>query len=114
MGIKVEDEEHITAGLDEALASPRPCLLEFVTDPEVPPLPPHINFEQAVNYWKAILKGDQHGTEGDGKHSGEVAVEFPPDYRQGIRHVVDSQDGLGKRKASKPKGASKPGSAGGR
>ena len=32
---------------DEALAADQPVLYEAVTDPEVPPLPPHIRFEQA-------------------------------------------------------------------
>ena len=39
------------------LAADRPCLLEFVTDPEVPPLPPDIRFEQAKGMAKA-LAGD--------------------------------------------------------
>ena len=28
------------------------------TDPEVPPLPPHITFKQAGNFAKALAKGD--------------------------------------------------------
>ena len=32
---------------DEALAADRPVVYEAVTDPEVPPLPPHITLEQA-------------------------------------------------------------------
>ncbi len=34
---------------DEALAADRPVILEFCTDPNVPPLPPHITLEDAVN-----------------------------------------------------------------
>ena len=33
-------------------------LLEAVTDPDVPPLPPHITLEQAKRYTSALLKGD--------------------------------------------------------
>jgi pyruvate dehydrogenase (quinone) len=33
-------------------------LLEAVTDPEVPPLPPHIRFEQAKNLAKALAGGE--------------------------------------------------------
>jgi pyruvate dehydrogenase (quinone) len=36
-------------------------LYEAVTDPEVPPLPPHIKFEQATALAKSLLKGDPHG-----------------------------------------------------
>ncbi len=33
-------------------------VVEAVTDPEVPPLPPHIEFEQARKMTKALAKGD--------------------------------------------------------
>jgi pyruvate dehydrogenase (quinone) len=57
-GVKVDRAEDVGAALDEALAAERPCLLEAVTDPEVPPLPPHITFEQAMNFWGSVYKGD--------------------------------------------------------
>ena len=45
---------------DEALAADRPVVLEVKTDPEVPPLPPHITFEQAKHLTETLLKGDPH------------------------------------------------------
>jgi pyruvate dehydrogenase (quinone) len=33
-------------------------VLEVKTDPNVPPLPPHITVEQARNFMSALLKGD--------------------------------------------------------
>jgi pyruvate dehydrogenase (quinone) len=39
-GARVERPEDIGAAWDEALAAGRPAVIEFVTDPEVPPLPP--------------------------------------------------------------------------
>src|SRR3954451_4593621 len=57
-GIKVEDPERVGEAWDEALAAGRPVLYEAVTDPEVPPLPPHIKLEQATSMAKALLKGD--------------------------------------------------------
>ena len=39
-------------------AADRPVVLEVVTDPDVPPLPPHITLEQAKKYTMALLKGD--------------------------------------------------------
>jgi pyruvate dehydrogenase (quinone) len=57
-GLKVEDPEILSSAWDEVLHSDRPAVLEVVTDPEVPPYPPHINFEQAKNYLKSIFKGD--------------------------------------------------------
>jgi len=38
--------------------SKRSCVVEAYTDPEVPPLPPHIELEQALAYWKALLTGE--------------------------------------------------------
>jgi pyruvate dehydrogenase (quinone) len=47
---------------EEALAADRPVVLEVVTDPEVPPLPPHITREQAQKMTKAMLSGDPEFT----------------------------------------------------
>ena len=38
------------AAWDEALASDRPVILEAYTDPNVPPLPPHITLKDAKNF----------------------------------------------------------------
>ena len=57
-GIRVDDPAQIGPAWDHALAADRPVLLEFYTDPNVPTLPPHISFEQAVAFSKALLKGD--------------------------------------------------------
>jgi pyruvate dehydrogenase (quinone) len=56
-GIRVDEPDQIGDAWDEALNAGRPVLLEAVTDPEVPPLPPHIRFEQAKKLAKA-LPGD--------------------------------------------------------
>jgi pyruvate dehydrogenase (quinone) len=57
-GIRVDAPDQVGPAWDRALAAGRPCLLEFVTDPEVPPLPPHIRFEQARNMAGALAAGD--------------------------------------------------------
>ncbi len=58
-GIRVERPDQVGPAWDEALSSPGPVLYEAITDPEVPPLPPHIKFEQAKKLAKA-LPGDPH------------------------------------------------------
>ena len=50
--------QRLGAAWDEALAADRPVVLEVKTDPEVPPLPPHITLEQAKNFTSTLLKGD--------------------------------------------------------
>jgi pyruvate dehydrogenase (quinone) len=57
-GIRVDSPEQVGAAWDEALAADRPVVLEALTDPEVPPLPPHITIEQAKALSSALLAGD--------------------------------------------------------
>jgi pyruvate dehydrogenase (quinone) len=60
-GIRVEDPDAVGDAWDEALAADRPVLFEAITDPEVPPLPPHIKVEQATSLAKALMRGDPNG-----------------------------------------------------
>ena len=53
-GRYVDDPEQLGAAWDEALASDVPFVLEVKTDPEVPPLPPHITLKQAKNFMFAL------------------------------------------------------------
>ena len=57
-GIFVDDTTRMASAWDEALESDTPVLLEVKTDPEVPPLPAHISFEQARNFAATLFKGD--------------------------------------------------------
>src|SRR5690348_11816675 len=57
-GIYVDDPDEIGAAWDQALAAGRPCVLNVKTDPEVPPLPPHITFTQARAFMTAAVQGD--------------------------------------------------------
>ncbi|ROM67474.1 thiamine pyrophosphate-requiring protein [Pseudomonas brassicacearum] len=57
-GILVEHEDNVAAAWEEALAAGRPVLIEFRTDPDVPPLPPHIKLEQAKKFASTLLQGD--------------------------------------------------------
>jgi len=57
-GIYVDDPDTLGSAWDQALASDVPVVLEVKTDPEVPPLPPHITLQQAKNFSIALAKGD--------------------------------------------------------
>ena len=57
-GIKVDDPDRVAAAWDEAFAADRPVILDVHTDRNVPPLPPHITFEQAKGVAEAIIHGD--------------------------------------------------------
>ena len=49
-GIFCNDPDKVGAAWEEALASDRPVILEFFTDPNVPPLPPHITLKDASHF----------------------------------------------------------------
>ena len=57
-GIRVDKPADVAAAWDEALRADRPMLLEMVTDPTVPPAPPHITAKQFRHYASALLHGD--------------------------------------------------------
>jgi pyruvate dehydrogenase (quinone) len=55
-GIFCDSGDEMRSAWERALAANRPVVLEVKTDPEIPPLPPHITFEQAKKMGKAMLK----------------------------------------------------------
>jgi len=57
-GVLMEKPEDIIPGWEAALAADRPVVVDAHTDPEVPPLPPHITLKQARNFIASIVKGD--------------------------------------------------------
>src|SRR3954451_24040557 len=57
-GIRVERPEDVAPALDRALAAGRPAVVDVLTDPEVPPLPPHIRMEHAKGMLGALMHGD--------------------------------------------------------
>ena len=57
-GIFVDREEDVAGAWEKALASDVPVLIEFKTDPNLAPLPPHIKLAQAKKLTSTLLKGD--------------------------------------------------------
>ena len=59
IGLRVDKPEQIGSAWDEAFAADRPVVIEAVTDPEVPTLPPHISLEQAKNFGISLIRDDE-------------------------------------------------------
>ena len=57
-GIRVDSAADVGAGLGRGAGRRSAGAIEAITDPEVPPLPPHITGEQAKNFLSAMLHGD--------------------------------------------------------
>jgi len=57
-GVRVDRPEDIPASIDRAMNSRMPFILEVLSDPNVPMLPPHISLKQAKAFGSAMIKGD--------------------------------------------------------
>ena len=77
-GIRVDEPSRVGSAWDDALASDRPVVYEAITDPQVPPLPPHITLEQARALMSALRKGDPNAGRGDPPILHAEARGIPP------------------------------------
>lgn len=57
-GIFVDRPDQLAQAWTDAFAADRPVVLEAYTDPDVPPLPPHITLKQAQAFATTLIKGD--------------------------------------------------------
>ncbi len=57
-GVRVEDPQEVEQVWRQALASDRPYVIDFRTDPAVPPIPPHASLDQITAAASAVLHGD--------------------------------------------------------
>ena len=57
-GIFVDRPDQLAQAWADAFAADRPVVLEAFTDPDVPPLPPHITLKQAQAFASTLIKGD--------------------------------------------------------
>lgn len=56
--IRLENPEQVREAWKTALRAGRPVVIDAMCDPDVPPLPPHITFEQAKGFVSSLFKGD--------------------------------------------------------
>ncbi|HET9029064.1 MAG TPA: thiamine pyrophosphate-dependent enzyme, partial [Candidatus Aquilonibacter sp.] len=57
-GIRVERPDDVDAAWQQAFASDRPVIIDAHVSPNIAQLPPHISFEEAHQYFSALVKGD--------------------------------------------------------
>ncbi|UGT44783.1 thiamine pyrophosphate-requiring protein [Nocardia yamanashiensis] len=60
-GFTIDHPDQIGPAWDAALAADHPVVLDFHTDPEVPPIPPHATWDQLKAVTEAVLRGDPGG-----------------------------------------------------
>ncbi|HZU58754.1 MAG TPA: thiamine pyrophosphate-requiring protein [Actinocrinis sp.] len=61
-GVRVEKPDQVEAAWQQALASDRPFVIDFRTDPAVPPIPPHATLDQIEAAATSIIHGDADRT----------------------------------------------------
>jgi pyruvate dehydrogenase (quinone) len=81
--IAVDDPDAVGPAWDEALGADEPVVLDVRTDPEVPPIPPHVTYDEMKSMAEAILKGDPNGWHVVGEIAKNKAAELLP--RVGLR-----------------------------
>ncbi len=59
-GLYVDRPDAMATAWEQAFAADRPVVIEVKTDPEVPPLPPHITLTEAKHLTESLIKGDPH------------------------------------------------------
>ncbi|MFE1784757.1 thiamine pyrophosphate-requiring protein [Streptomyces sp. NPDC059506] len=57
-GIRVEGPQGVESAWRQALSADRPFVVDFRTDPAVPPIPPHADWDQIQAAASAVLRGD--------------------------------------------------------
>ena len=58
-GISVDHADALAPAWIDALSADRPVVIEVKTDPEVPPLPPHVTLAEAKAFMSSLAKGDR-------------------------------------------------------
>jgi len=77
-GIKVEHSSQIADAWREAFAADRPVIIDAMSDPEEPPIPPHITFAEMEAIAKSVALAPKEGIPGAIAAAREFAHEFMP------------------------------------
>ncbi len=85
-GIKVTKPEEVGPAWDKALAADKPVLIEFVTDPQIPPLPPHVRPQMLKKTLKGLAKHDEDAV-------GIAEKGFKGKWSEFAEHVKDALPG---------------------
>jgi len=77
-GIKVVKSSEIEDAWEQAFAADRPVIIDALTTPDEPPIPPHVTYEQAKALMEAVIKDPIDGWRGALEGVREMAQEFLP------------------------------------
>jgi pyruvate dehydrogenase (quinone) len=81
-GIRIEKEDEIAPALQQAIAARKPVVIDLLSDPSVPPLPPHISLKQARNLTSSLVKGDANTWDVIKDTYNQVIANFLPHHHE--------------------------------
>src|SRR5487761_2471555 len=79
-GIKVSTAAEIEGAWDEAFASDRPVIIDAITTPDEPPIPPHVTRQEAEALMKSVLEDPKGGWRGALEGFRETVQAFVPGH----------------------------------
>jgi len=62
LGISVEDPAQVRGAIEAAFAHPGPAVVDVLVNPDEPPMPPKVTYEQARGFAESFLKGEYRRT----------------------------------------------------
>jgi len=77
-GIKITTASQIENAWEQAFAADRPVILEAITTPDEPPIPPHVTRQEAEALMKSALEDPAGGWRGALEGVREVVEELVP------------------------------------
>jgi pyruvate dehydrogenase (quinone) len=80
-GIRLETSDQIEKSMDQAFASDRPVIIDALTTPDEPPLPPHATYEQMKALIKSTIADPASGLPGMKEAVAEKLREVLPGRR---------------------------------
>jgi thiamine pyrophosphate-dependent acetolactate synthase large subunit-like protein len=75
-GIKVTKSDQIEDAFAQAFAADRPVIVDALTTPDEPPMPPHITFDQAKALMTSVAGAPRAGVAGAAEGVRELVHEF--------------------------------------
>ncbi|WP_046470787.1 thiamine pyrophosphate-requiring protein [Allosalinactinospora lopnorensis] len=78
LGFEVDTPEAVVPAWDRALSADRPVVLDVHCDPNIPPIPPHVELDQLLDTTKALATGDPDGADLVAKGMRTKLQEFIP------------------------------------
>jgi pyruvate dehydrogenase (quinone) len=79
-GIKVTTAAEIEGAWEEAFAADRPVIIDAITTPDEPPIPPHVTREEAEALMKSVLEDPKGGWRGALEGFRETVQAFVPGH----------------------------------